>query len=113
MKDLNNFILENYGISKISLNESISDVTYAIRWYYYADEKMSLSYQSSLDRAQSFIKKMQKQGMKIYEIYEISSDNVKQFKSLLNKNGDIDDKLKDLCTGYWCKSDIEKFLDKK
>ena len=98
MKDLNNFI-----------NESISDVKYAICWYYYADEKMSWSYQSSLNRAQSFIQKMQKQGMKIYEIYEIPSDNVKQFKSLINKKGDNENQLKELYNEYWGKSDIEKF----
>ena len=102
MKDLNNFI-----------NESISDVKYAICWYYYADEKMSWSYQSSLNRAQSFIQKMQKQGMKIYEIYEIPSDNIKQFKSLANKRGDNKDQLKELYTEYWGKSDIKKFIDKK
>ena len=102
MKDLNNFI-----------NESISNVKYAIRWYYYADEKMSWSYQSSLNRAQSFIQKMQKQGMKIYEIYEIPSDNVKQFKSLINKKNDNENKLKELYNNYWSKSDIEKFLSEK
>ena len=102
MKDLNNFI-----------NESISDVKYAIRWYYYADEKMSWSYQSSLNRAQSFIQKMQKQGMKIYEIYEITSDNIKQVKSLINKKGNNEEQIKDLYNNYWSKSDIEKFLDTK
>jgi hypothetical protein len=102
MKDLNNFI-----------NESISDVKYAIRWYYYADEKMSWSYQSSLNRAQSFIQKMQKQGMKIYEIYEIPSDNVKQFKSLINKKCNNEEQIKKLYNNYWSKSDIEKFLDTK
>ena len=102
MKDLNNFI-----------NESISDVKYAICWYYYADEKMSWSYQSSLNRAQSFIQKMQKQGMKIYEIYEIPSDNVKQFKSLINKKGDNEEQIKELYNNYWNKSDIEKFLSEK
>ena len=102
MKDLNNFI-----------NESISDVKYAIRWYYYADEKMSWSHQSSLSRAQSFIQKMQKQGMKIYEIYEIPSDNIKQFKSLINKKGNNEEQIKELYNNYWSKSDIEKFLDTK
>lgn len=102
MKDLNNFI-----------NESISDIKYAISWYYYADEKMSWSYQSSLDRAQKFIQKMQKQGMKIFEIYEIPSDNIKQFKSILNKRGDIENQLKSLYNEHWDKSEIEKFLDKK
>ena len=102
MKDLNNFI-----------NESISDVKYAIRWYYYADEKMSISYQSSLNRAQSFVQKMQKQGIKIYEIYEIPSNNIKQFKTLINKKGDNEEQIKELYNNYWNKSDIEKFLDKK
>jgi hypothetical protein len=102
MKDINNFI-----------NESISDVKYAIRWYYYADEKMSWSYQSSLSRAQSFIQKIQKQGMKIYEIYEIPSDNVKQFKSLIGKKNDNENKIKEFYNKYWGKSDIEKFLDTK
>ena len=102
MKDLNNFI-----------NESISDVTYAIRWYYYPDEKMSWSYQTSLDRAQKAVKRMQKRFLKISEIYEIPSDNVKQFKSLFNKPGDNEDQLKELYNEYWGKQDIEKFLDKK
>ena len=78
MKDIINFI-----------NESVSNITYALRWYYYADEKMSWSYQSSLNRAQKFIQKMQKQGMKIYEIYEIPTDNVKEFKVIVKKKGDI------------------------
>ena len=98
MKDLNNFI---------------SDVKYAIRWYYYADEKMSISYQSSLNRAQSFVQKMQKQGMKIYEIYEIPSNNIKQFKTLINKKDDNENQLKELYNNYWDKSDIEKFLSEK
>ena len=102
MKDLNNFI-----------NESISDVKYAIRWYYYADEKMSISYQSSLNRAQSFVQKIQKQGMKIYEIYEIPSNNIKQFKTLINKKGNNEEQIKELYNNYWNKSDIEKFLSEK
>jgi hypothetical protein len=102
MKDIINFI-----------TESVSDITYALRWYYYADEKMSWSYQSSLNRAQKFIQKMQKQGMKIYEIYEIPSDNVKEFKAITKKKGDIEDQLKEICNGHWNRTDIEKFLDKK
>jgi hypothetical protein len=74
---------------------------------------MSWSYQSSLNRAQSFIQKMQKQGMKIYEIYEIPSDNVKQFKSLINKKGNNEEQIKELYNNYWNKSDIEKFLSEK
>ena len=54
MKDIVSFI-----------NESISDVTYAIRWYYYPNEKMSWSYQTSLDRAQKAVKRMQKRFLKI------------------------------------------------
>ena len=51
--------------------------------------------------------------MKIYEIYEIPSDNVKQFKSLINKKNDNENKLKEFYNKYWGKSDIEKFLDTK
>ena len=56
---------------------------------------------------------MQKQGMKIYEIYEIPSDNIKEFKSLLNKKGDNENKLKSLYNKYWNKSEIKEFLNIK
>ena len=102
MKDIVNFI-----------NEFMNDIKYAIRYYYYADEKMSWSYQSSLDRAQNFVQKMQKQGMKIYEIYEIPSDNIKEFKSVLNKRGDNENKLKSLYNKHWDKSEIKEFLNIK
>ncbi len=102
MKDIINFI-----------NESMNDIKYAIRYYYYADEKMSWSYQSSLDRAQKFVQKMQKQGINIYEIYEIPSDNIKEFKSLLNKRGDNENKLASLYNKHWDKSEIKEFLNIK
>ena len=93
------------------ISEAIDNMKYAICWYYYSDEPMSWSYQSSIDRAKSFIKRMEKRGMKISEIFEVPTNNINAFKSLKHKVGSNDEKFKKLYNQHWDKDEIKKFLE--
>ena len=95
------------------ITEGIDNMKYAICWYYYSDEPMSWSYQSSINRAKSFIKRMNKRGMKISEIFEVPTNNISEFKSLKNKAGYNDEKFRKLYNRHWNKDEIEKFLELK
>ena len=105
MKDIVSFI-----------NESSSEFNYAIRYAANEQDILSFKYQTSLQRAQNFVRKMQKQGMLISCVYEVSSDNWEEFKKLSrsrNMTGEKGEKLKELSNEYFGKEDINKFLDKR
>ena len=99
------------------INESINnDLCYGIEYAINEQDILSFKYQTSLKRAQNFVRKMQKQGMLISCVYEVPSDNWEEFKKLSrsrNMTGEKGEKLKELSNEYFRKKeDINKFLDK-
>jgi len=93
------------------INESINnDLYYCIEYAANEQDILSFKYQTSLKRAQNFIKKMQKQGMLISCVYEVPSNNWEEFKKLSRKHNINRDNLKELSNEYFGKEDINKFL---
>ena len=97
------------------INESINnDLCYGIEYAANEQDILSFTYQTSLKRAQNFVRKMQKQGMLISCIYEVTPNNWDEFKKLSRSRNMTRDKLKELSNEYFRKKeDINKFLDKR
>ena len=104
MKSINQYISE-------SIN---TNLYYGIEYAANEQDILSFKYQTSLKRAQNFVRKMQTQGMLISCIYEVTSNNWVEFKKLSRSRNMDRDKLKELSNEYFRKKkDINKFLDKK
>jgi hypothetical protein len=104
MKSINEYIYE-------SIN---TNLCYGIEYAANEQDILSFKYQTSLERAQNFIRKMQTQGMLISCIYEVTSNNWDEFKKLSRSRNMDRDKLKELSNEYFRKKeDINNFLNKK
>ena len=100
MKDIVSFI-----------NESSSEFNYAIQYAANESDILAFKYQTSLQRAQSFIQKMKKQGMLISSVYEIPKDKFEEFKKISKRNKW--DGIENCINKEYRKDEIEKFLELK
>ena len=100
MKDIVSFI-----------NESSSEFNYAIRYAANETDILAFKYQTSLQRAQSFIQKMKKEGMLINSVYEIPKDKFEEFKKISKRNKL--DGIEKCINKKYEKDEVEKFLELK